>query len=185
MAVTSTKALDQLKKAANYSKLAMHRNGPYSYKKGQGALLKVLYKFGDGSLKRKKLAKMLRWEPEEVKRVVKKAKKNGYVTVTKAKDKLEVSLTAEGKAIMDKRFAAEDKAADEVLAGLTADQVDTLYELTGKIIDTCKAMGIDYDVIRKRPEKGMHTDHWHEEHRHEDRVAEVDNPEASEEPIAD
>ena len=44
----SSKALKSLKTAANYAKLAMHDLGPRSYKKGQGALLKVIEKFGEG-----------------------------------------------------------------------------------------------------------------------------------------
>ena len=46
----STQVLHQLKVATNYSKLAMHKCGPRSFKSGQGAMCKVLYKFGDGKL---------------------------------------------------------------------------------------------------------------------------------------
>ena len=36
----STKAIASLKKAGNYMKLAMRKNGPRSFKRGQGALIK-------------------------------------------------------------------------------------------------------------------------------------------------
>jgi len=46
----STKAIASLKKAGNYMKLAMRKNGPRSFKRGQGALIKVIYKAGEGTL---------------------------------------------------------------------------------------------------------------------------------------
>mgnify|MGYP000803290582 CR=1 FL=1 len=39
----STKTIASLKKAGNYMKLAMRKNGPHSFKRGQGALIKVIY----------------------------------------------------------------------------------------------------------------------------------------------
>ena len=41
--IESTQVLHQLKVATNYSKLAMHKCGPRSFKSGQGAMCKVLY----------------------------------------------------------------------------------------------------------------------------------------------
>ena len=184
---TSYQALDNLKKAASYAKLAMHINGPHSYKKGQGALLKVVYKFGNGTIKLKKLKKTLRWKQDEVIRVAKKAAKNGYVTINKKKDKTKttVTITELGAEIIKKRLQAEDRAADEIVSKLSNVEVYKLWELTGKIIDTCKAMGIDYDMIRKHPEANMHTDEWHYGHRHEDRDAPVDKETEAKKPIAD
>ena len=69
----STQVLHQLKVATNYSKLAMHKCGPRSFKSGQGAMCKVLYKFGDGKLSLKKLEERLGWDGHEVVRVAEKA----------------------------------------------------------------------------------------------------------------
>lgn len=71
----STQVLHQLKVATNYSKLAMRKCGPRSFKNGQGALVKVLYKFGDGKLSLKKLEERLGWDGNEVVRVAEKAQK--------------------------------------------------------------------------------------------------------------
>ena len=117
----STQVLHQLKVATNYSKLAMHKCGPRSFKSGQGAMCKVLYKFGDGKLSLKKLEERLGWDGHEVIRVAEKAQENGYVCfATSKKGKLSVALTDKGTMVVEKRLAAEDRAADEVLEGLTA-----------------------------------------------------------------
>ena len=163
----STKALSQLKKAANYAKLAMHKDGPHSYKKGQGALVKVLYKFGDGKLTRKKLTKILGWTDDETTTVAKKAQINGYVRIKKADDKFIVILTEKGNEIVKKRLAAEDRAADEVFSLMTDQEVDELCALCEKVIDACEEMGVDYSLIKERPEPIKHTDQWHRQHRHE------------------
>ena len=42
---------------------------------------------------------------------------------------------------------AEDRAADEVLEGLTDKERECLLKLTGKVIENCKAMGVDYRTI--------------------------------------
>ena len=141
----STQVLHQLKVATNYSKLAMHKCGPRSFKSGQGAMCKVLYKFGDGKLSLKKLEERLGWDGHEVIRVAEKAQENGYVCfATSKKGKLSVALTDKGTMVVEKRLAAEDRAADEVLEGLTDKERECLLKLTGKVIESCKAMGVDY-----------------------------------------
>ena len=110
----STQVLRQLKVATNYSKLAMHKCGPRSFKSGQGAMCKVLYKFGDGKLSLKKLKERLGWDGHEVIRVAEKAQENGYVCfVTSKKGKLSVALTDKGTMVVEKRLAAEDRAAEK------------------------------------------------------------------------
>ncbi len=148
----SSKALKSLKTAANYAKLAMHDLGPRSYKKGQGALLKVIEKFGeDGSIDKKRLERLLGWRGDEVRRVAEKAEENGYVAIDDGGFEFAVSLTAKGAEVLRKRFAVENHAADAVLAGLTPDEVDQLVVLTDKISATCKDdLGIDYARIEKR-----------------------------------
>lgn len=144
----STLVLHQLKTAANYSKLAMHKCGPRSFKEGQGALVKVLYKFGDGKLSLAKLEEVLGWSGREVIDVAEKAQANGYVAfATSKKGKLSVKLTDKGVLVIEKRLAAEDRAAEEVLAGLSDEERACLLKLCGKVIDTCKGLGVDYRTI--------------------------------------
>ena len=146
--IESTQVLHQLKVATNYSKLAMHKCGPRSFKSGQGAMCKVLYKFGgDG---------------HEVVRVAEKAQENGYVRfATSKKGKLSVALTDKGTMVVEKRLAAEDRAADEVLEGLSDKERECLLKLTGKVIDNCKAMGVDYRTIAVKGCRDRKPGHHH------------------------
>lgn len=158
----STQVLHQLKVATNYSKLAMHKCGPRSFKNGQGALVKVLYKFGDGKLPLKKLEKRLGWDGNEIICVAEKAQKNGYVRfATSKKGKLSVELTDKGTMVVEKRLAAEDRAADEVLQGLSNKERACLLKLTGKIAKNCKAMGVDYDTIAVKGCRDRKPGHHH------------------------
>ena len=144
----STQVLHQLKVATNYSKLAMHKCGPRSFKSGQGAMCKVLYKFGDGKLSLKKLEERLGWDGPRGHSRGREGQENGYVCfATSKKGKLSVALTDKGIMVVEKRLAAEDRAADEVLEGLTDKERECLLKLTGKVIENCKAMGVDYRTI--------------------------------------
>ena len=152
----STQVLHQLKVATNYSKLAMHKCGPRSFKSGQGAMVKVLYKFGDGKLSLKKLEERLGWDGHEVIRVAEKAQENGYVCfVTSKKGKLSVALTDKGTMVVEKRLA------DEVLEGLTDKERECLLKLTGKVIENCKAMGVDYRTIAVKGCRDRKPGHHH------------------------
>ncbi len=147
----STKALQSLKKAANYSKLTMGELGPRSYKKGQGALIKVIDKFGEkGTIDKKRLERELGWRSGEVRKVAEKAEKNGYVSIDDSGFEFTVSLTDKGSEVLQKRFAVEDNAADAVFAGLTAKEKDTLIALCDKVSATCEGLGIDYSRIEKK-----------------------------------
>lgn len=147
----STKAIKSLKRAANYSKLAMHELGPRSFKKGQGALMKVIAKFGeDGTIDKKKLERMLGWKGGEVRKVCEKAQRNGYVAIDDSGFEFTVKLTDKGNEVLQKRFAVEDHAADAVMAGLTPEEVDQLVALCEKISTTCEGLGVDYSLIEKR-----------------------------------
>ncbi|MCI9130048.1 MAG: winged helix-turn-helix transcriptional regulator [Eggerthellaceae bacterium] len=151
----STKLIQGLKRAANYSKLTMRQFGPKSYKQGQGALLKVLVKFGDdGSMCKKGLEKKLNWRGKDLRHVAKKAERNGYVTIQDAEFKFIVSITDKGREVMQKRFAAEDKAADMILEGLNTEERQQLANLCEKISKNCEGLGIDYSEIKKRSGKG-------------------------------
>ena len=147
----ATKALHSLKRAANYSKLAMRDFGPKSFKKGQGALLKVIYKFNEeGSLNKKTAEKILGWRGKELRRVAKKAEHNGYIQIADPEFAFAMSLTDKGTEVMNKRMAAEDRAAEAVFEKLSADEVETLISLTNKISETCEGLGVDYSRIEKK-----------------------------------
>lgn len=147
---SNVKILNRLKRAANYTKLAFHKDGPHSYNRGQGALLKVLAKFGkEGTASKKELKKALGWHGREVSEVAKKAQKNGYVLVKGKKDRAVVTLTAKGRRIMEKRFDAEDRVAGEIFMYLSDKEKKELYKITGKIIEACEDIGVDYGLIER------------------------------------
>ena len=136
----STKAIASLKKAGNYMKLAMRKNGPRSFKRGQGALIKVIYKAGEGTLS---------------KDVAKKAADNGYLTIDKPKNGFQMTLTDLGREVIKKRLEAESKAADEILAGLSDEEKAQLTSLCEKICQTAEDMGVDYSTIQKKRGKKL------------------------------
>ena len=147
----STKAIASLKKAANYTKLAMHQEGPRSFKRGQGALIKVIYKFGkDGVLGKDEAKKVLGWQGGDVRAVAKKAADNGYLTIGNPKDGFTMTLTPLGTEVVKKRLAAEDKAADKLFEGVTDAEKEQLISLCNKISANAEAMGADYSLIQKR-----------------------------------
>ena len=178
----STNAIQSLKKAANYTKLAMRKEGPRSFKRGQGALIKVIYKFGEGTLDKDTAKKTLGWRGCDVRAVAKKAADNGYLTISDPKDGFIMALTQMGTEVIQKRLEAEDKAADEIMGNLTDQEKQTLIELCGKIAEKAEEMGVDYSRIQKKRGmncgrkcgcKGKHDGgcgkkgHGHHEHCHE------------------
>lgn len=146
----STEAVSKLKKAANYAKLAMRKDGPRSFKRGQGALLKVIYKFGEGTLGKDEAKKVLGWRGGDVRAVAKKAADNGYLTIADPKEGFTMALTPMGTEVVKKRLAAEDKAADELLSALSADEKAQLIALCEKVSQQAEAMGADYSRIQRR-----------------------------------
>lgn len=135
--------LAQLKKASKLTRLAFRKMGPKSYKRGQGALMNVLLA-NDGATQRE-LVKILGWDRSALKDTVKKAERNGYVTIGDHEDKhtYTVSLTDEGKKIAEKRVAANDKTADEILECLSAEEVAQLNAITEKLILGIKDKGVN------------------------------------------
>ena len=147
----STKALASLKRAANYSKLAMHKLGPKSFKRGQGALLKAIYKFGDdGSLDKKPAERILDWRGKGLRAVAKKAEKNGYLKISHPKYEFTMTLTEMGRKVVEKRLVAEDHAADRIFGVLTDEEVQSLVAIADKVSDNCQKLGVDYSKIEKR-----------------------------------
>lgn len=139
----ATATLAQLKKASKLTRLAFHKNGPKSYKRGQGALMNALLA-NDGATQRE-LVKILGWDRSALKDTVKKAERNGYVTIGDHEDKhtYTVSLTEEGKKIAEKRVAANDKTAEEILECLSAEEVAQLNAITEKLILGIKDKGVN------------------------------------------
>lgn len=151
----AAKSLAQLKKANKLVRLAFHKNGPKSYKRGQGALLRALLE-NDGATQRE-LVKTLGMNRSNLKDVVKKAQRNEYVTIEKVDEPrtYAVKLTDLGRELAEKRVAANDRTADEILSCLTAEEVKQLDAITEKLIVAMKEKGISgkkkgYKVRRKK-----------------------------------
>ena len=139
----ATATLAQLKKASKLTRLAFRKNGPKSYKRGQGALMNAL--LADDGATQRELVKILGWDRSALKDTVKKAERNGYVTIGDHEDKhtYTVSLTDEGKKIAEKRVAANDKTAEEILECLSAEEVAQLNAITEKLILGIKDKGVN------------------------------------------
>lgn len=138
----ATKTLKQLRKATELTNRAMHKNGPKSYKMGVGALLKVLHKAG-GELNSRDLIEKLSYDRAKLKDIARKAERCGFATIEKAdaKKTYVVKLTDEGEKLAEKRCAAQDKAAAEILAPLSAEEIEQLNALTEKLILSAKDQG--------------------------------------------
>ena len=122
----ASQTLAQLKKASKLVRLAFHKNGPKSYKRGQGALLNALVD-NDGTTQRE-LVKILGLNRSELKDIVKKAERNGYVTIEDAEGErtYAVKLTDEGREVAQKRVAANDKTADDIIGCLSEEEIAQL-----------------------------------------------------------
>lgn len=139
----ATATLAQLKKASKLTRLAFRKNGPKSYKRGQGALMNAL--LANNGATQRELVKILGWDRSALKDTVKKAERNGYVTIGDHEDKhtYTVSLTDEGKKIAERRVAANDKTAEEILECLSAEEVAQLNAITEKLILGIKDKGVN------------------------------------------
>lgn len=139
----ATATLAQLKKASKLTRLAFRKMGPKSYKRGQGALMNAL--LANDGVTQRELVKILGWDRSALKDTVKKAERNGYVTIGDHEDKhtYTVSLTDEGKKIAEKRVAANDKTAEEILECLSAEEVAQLNAITEKLILGIKDKGVN------------------------------------------
>ena len=139
----STKTIMKMKKAGKLVRLAQRKNGPKSYKRGQGALLRTLMD-NDGASQRE-LCATLGLNRAALKDVVRKAKRNGYVTIEKADEAktYTVKLTKEGRKLAEKHEVAQDKTADQILSALSADEIAQLNAINEKLITSLKDAGIN------------------------------------------
>ena len=138
----ATATLAQLKKANKLVRLTFRKNGPKSFKRGQGALLNALIQ-NDGATQRE-LVEIMGMSRRDLKDIVKKAERNGYVTFEDAGEEhtYAVKLTEQGRAIAEKRAAANDRTAEEIVSCLTEDEVAQLNAITEKLILSAKEKGI-------------------------------------------
>ena len=138
----ATKTLAQLKKAGKLVRLTFRSKGPKSYRRGQGALLKALAE-NDGATQ-KDLVRALGCDRARLKDVVKKAARNGFVTIEGSDEKktYNVFLTDEGKKIAAKRDAVNDEVAKDILSCLTGEEIDQLNAITEKLILSAKDAGV-------------------------------------------
>ena len=155
----STKTLAKMKKADKLVRLAQRKNGPKSYKRGQGALLRTLLE-NDGATQRELVAK-LGVNRSALKDIVRKARRNDYVTIEKAEEKklYAVKLTDEGRKLAEKREAAQDKAVDEIAKALSADEIAQLDAICEKLIVSCKDAGIDGKKKGRKHHRKGHKHH--------------------------
>lgn len=137
-----TKTLAQLKKSSKLVNRAFHKNGPKSYKRGQGALLKVLHKH-EGAMTSRELVDVLSFDRTELKAVVKKAVRNGYVEMYDVEQPrtYKVTLTQLGEEIAEKRCAKHTEVAGNLLADFSDEEIEQLNALTEKLILAAKAQG--------------------------------------------
>ena len=133
----------KMKKATDLTKRAVRKNGPKSFKAGVGALIVALYK-ADGAATQRELVDVLGMGRKGVKTIVKKAVKSDLVLIGEHDDKktYTVSLTDEGKKVAEKRIAADEAVAAQVLATLTDEEIAQLEAISDKIILAIKDMGI-------------------------------------------
>ena len=139
----SAKTLAKMKKAGKLVRLAQRKNGPKSYKRGQGALLRALLENDEAT--QRELVVKLGMNRGALKDIVRKANRNGYVTIGKGDEKklYTVKLTDEGRKLAEKHEAAQDKTADEIMSALSADEVAQIDAICEKLIVSCKDAGID------------------------------------------
>ena len=88
---------------------------------------------------------VLGFDRGELKGVVKKAERNGYVTIEDAEGvrTYAVKLTEDGRAVAEKRVAANDKTAEDIVECLSKEELSQLNAITEKLILSMKDKGIN------------------------------------------
>lgn len=133
--------LNQFKKADKFVRHMLHKNGPKSYKRGQGALLNILIEKETAT--QRELVEIIGISRRDLKDVVKKAERNGFVTIedVDAERTYAVRLTDEGREVAQKRAEAQEKAAEEILSCLTDEEISQLNAISEKLIVSAKEKG--------------------------------------------
>ena len=141
-----TQAMESIyryKKANKLVRQAFRKNGPKSYKRGVGTLLATLGETGSAS--QRELTKRIDVNRSTLKDIVKKAERNGYVTIVDAPEgegNYAVELTDLGRELAAKRIAAQEAVAEDVLSALTAEEREQFDAINEKLITSLKAKGI-------------------------------------------
>ena len=163
------KTLAQMKKATKLVRLAQRKNGPRSYKRGQGALLRALFD-ADGTATQRELTAILSVNRKMLKDIVRKAQRNDFVTIEDAEGKktYAVKLTDEGRKVAEKHEGAQDKLAEEILAVLTDEERAQLDAINEKLIAACKEAGVDGKKKGRKAHKHGHR-HGHGHCKHHGR----------------
>ena len=140
--MTALTTLNKMKKANKLVQLYFHQDGPRSYKRGVGALLAALADTGENT--QRNLSAIMGLSRRDLKDVVKKAARKGYVTIedADAAKTYIVKLTAEGKAVAEKREAANAKTADKIASCLTEEELAQLDAIAEKLIVGAKDAGV-------------------------------------------
>ena len=161
---TQLKTLKKLGKAADLSNRAFRVAGPKSYKKGQGALLKVLHRH-EGQMSSRELVDALGYDRAKLKDIVRKAQRNGYVAIESAQEKKTylVKLTDTGEEIAEKRCKAHEAAAEKILETLSDEEMEQLQATADKIVVQCKELGAKgkHKKGRKGHKHGHGCEHKH------------------------
>ena len=126
----------QLKKASKLSCLVMHKNGPRSFRRGVGSLLRALD--AEKAVTRDELIEFFGFSRKHLKNIVKKAEKDGLVAIEEADEGYAVALTSEGADVLAKREEAHQAAADKLFGTLTNEEQEQLGALLDKIIVAAK-----------------------------------------------
>lgn len=128
---------DRFRHCSNLMRRMYHQSGPMNTRHGQGKLMHYLLSM-DGATE-KDLAKEMRMRPASIADVVRQAECHGFVTVApNAEDPraASVTLTEEGRAIAEKRAAANSRVADQIFADFSTEERMQLESLLGKLSDS-------------------------------------------------
>ena len=128
---------DQFRHCSNLMRRMYHQSGPMNTRHGQGKLMHYLLSM-DGATQ-KDLAKEMRMRPASLADVVRQAECNGFVTVAPNADDVRaagVFLTDEGRAIAEKRAAANERVAADIFADFSEEERTQLEGLLAKLSDS-------------------------------------------------
>ncbi len=142
---------DQFRHCSNLMRRMYHQSGPMNTRHGQGKLMHYLLAM-DGATQ-KDLAKEMRMYPASLADVVRQAECNGFVTVAPNADDSRstgVFLTDEGRAIAEKRAAANDRVAEEIFADFTDEERMQLEGLLAKLSDSLEKKATQEDDEDRR-----------------------------------
>ena len=157
---TAVQTLAQFEKANHLINRSFRKNGPKSFKAGQGAIMNLLV--ADGRASRDQFIEATGYSRRALKDIVKKAERNEFVTIEDDEETTyNVVLTELGREIAEKRVAAQTEAAEGILSCLSAEEVAQLDAITEKLILAAKEQGIHGAKVTHQA-KAMG---WHH-HRH-------------------